>query len=376
MQERTREKMRAFAARLIDQHKARILVPPYEDACGFWFGGGNLIEDRDGQIYLVGRYRNHGDSRTGLEKGARGLELVIFQSSDRGRTFQPMVTFTKDDLSPAGYQVLSIEGAAFCRTYTGVELYVSSEKAGISYPKCVTSFQKPGTGVWSIDRLTAKNVRGLRDASLQPFLSTDRPEYLHIKDPVIHRTAAGETVLFFCHHPFNWASSNSGCCVRKSGGAHFSTPDFNFFPRGTTWDAAAGRITDVLTLPGELMESDMPVQAAFYDGAECMRPLDPDPMAVERPRGYSCEELGGLAAYPADRTDAIERITTVFPLFVSPWGTGSARYIHTLSTKEGVFATWQQSHPSGAQPLVMNFLSWKEIREAASSFTNWPEAWV
>ncbi len=365
MKDEINDTLRAINARLIDQHAARILVPPYEDAAGFWFGGGNMAEDRDGNLYLVGRYRNSGDSRTGLEKGARGLELSVLKSSDRGKSFEHLYTLTKSDLSTEAHPVLSIEGAALRLDASGAELFVSTEKAGVPYPASVESFQKPGTGVWSIDRLAAGSIDELQDAPLQPFLSSDLPEYLHVKDPAVHKTAGGDTVLIFCHHPFNWSSSNSGYCLRRRGTQRFSEPDFSFFPRGTTWDVAVSRITDVLTLPDEILGNAEPVQAVFYDGAECMRPHDQNPMGVKRPRGYSCEEIAGLAAYSGERIEELRRITTKFPLFTSPWGTGCSRYIHTCATEDGVYATWQQSQPSGAQPLVMRYLSWEEIREAA-----------
>ena len=362
MKEEINDTLRAISARLVDQHAARIIVPPYKDAAGFWFGGGNMVEGGDGNLYLVGRYRNHGDSRTGLEKGARGLELCVLRSTDRGQTFERLYTFTKHDLSTEVHPVLSIEGAALRLDASGAELFISSEKAGISYPSSVETFQKPGTGVWNIDRLAAGSVEELKDAPLRPFLASDRAECLHVKDPAVHETADGDTVLLFCHHPFNWSSSNSGYCVRRRGQQQFSAPDFSFFPRGTTWDVAVSRITDVLTLPGDVVSSGEPIQAVFYDGAECMRPHDQNPMGVKRPRGYSCEEIAGLAAYSGERIEEIRRITTKFPFFTSPWGTGCSRYIHTCATQDGVYATWQQSQPSGAQPLVMRYLSWEEIR--------------
>jgi len=362
VKEEINDTLRAISARLVDQHAARIIVPPYKDAAGFWFGGGNMVEGGDGNLYLVGRYRNHGDSRTGLEKGARGLELCVLRSTDRGQTFERLYTFTKHDLSTEVHPVLSIEGAALRLDASGAELFISSEKAGISYPSSVETFQKPGTGVWNIDRLAAGSVEELKDAPLRPFLASDRAECLHVKDPAVHETADGDTVLLFCHHPFNWSSSNSGYCVRRRGQQQFSAPDFSFFPRGTTWDVAVSRITDVLTLPGDVVSSGEPIQAVFYDGAECMRPHDQNPMGVKRPRGYSCEEIAGLAAYSGERVEEIRRITTKLPIFTSPWGTGCSRYIHTCATEDGVYATWQQSQPSGAQPLVMRYLSWEEIR--------------
>ena len=84
-----------FAHALVDQESARVIVPPKRRETGFWFGGGNMIEDPKGCLYVVGRYRNHGDSRTGLHLGERGLELAIFRSSDRGQTFEKLVSWTK-----------------------------------------------------------------------------------------------------------------------------------------------------------------------------------------------------------------------------------------------------------------------------------------
>jgi hypothetical protein len=79
--------LRALLAALIDQTAARVIVPPYRDAPGFWFGGGSLAQDSEGTIWLSGRYRNYGDSRTGLVAGQRGLECALFCSLDGGRSF-------------------------------------------------------------------------------------------------------------------------------------------------------------------------------------------------------------------------------------------------------------------------------------------------
>ena len=95
----------------------------------------------------------------------------------------------------------------------------------------------------------------------------------------------------------------------------------------------------------------------FYDGGESLRDLDAHKQAVARPRGYSCEEIGGLAVAAADGTSQIERLSTLFPQFVSPHGTGTSRYVDVLTTPGGFYATWQQSQPDQSQPLVMNFLS-------------------
>ena len=63
--------------------------------------------------------------------------------------------------------VLSIEGSTLRRTPTGYELYVSTEKDGIGYPDSYEEFLKPGTGVWTIERLAAETLAGLKESSLE-----------------------------------------------------------------------------------------------------------------------------------------------------------------------------------------------------------------
>lgn len=356
-----REKLARFARALIDQNRARVIVVPNQLASGFWFGGGNLVEAGDGTFYLCGRYRNAGDSRTGLGAGQRGLELAIFASTDQGRTFTKELSFSKQDLSVEGREVLSIEGSALHFTKDGVELFVSSEKAGIGYPADLATFQKPGTGVWTIDYLKAPSIAELHSARIHPLLHAEDPRFLHVKDPVVYDRPNGDTVLVFCTHPFNWTSSNSAYSVRRAGHDDFGPPVYDFFPRGFTWDVAMSRITCLLEVPRVAGFADTdPLVLAFYDGGESMRPYEEHAQAVRRPRGYSCEEIGGVAAASAADLSVNERLSVNFPFFVSPTGTGCSRYVDVLSTEEGFFATWQQSQADHSQPLVMNVLARQE----------------
>ncbi len=361
MERSQHERLVRFAGALIDQEKAQVIVPPNKPASGYWFGGGNLVEI-DGTLYLVGRYRNAGDSTTGLGKGERGLELAIFASTDGGHTFKKQLSWNKDRLGPEPGDVLSIEGAALNVTSSGVELFVSTEKRTRSYPEALAHYQKPGTGVWSIDRIAAPDIAGLAEADVAPLIECDNPEYLHVKDPVVHTAGDGSTVLLFCTHPFGWSSSNSAYCIRRAGEKTFGSPVYDFFGRGFTWDVAVSRITDVLALPGSLLGADGTVQLVFYDGAECLRAHTENAAAVNRPRGYSCEEIGGLAVTTDDRWERLERISSLHPLFMSPYGSGSSRYVHTLAAERGIYAVWQQAQNNGSQPLVMHFLSWDDTR--------------
>jgi hypothetical protein len=95
----------------------------------------------------------------------------------------------------------------------------------------------------------------------------------------------------------------------------------------------------------------------FYDGGESLRNLNEHENAVSRPRGYSCEELGGAAYLINDDFNNVNRLSIYLPMFISPYGLGTSRYVDVLETNAGYYATWQQSQNDESQPLVMNFLT-------------------
>jgi hypothetical protein len=361
------ERIRALLSALIDQEAAQVIVPPHQAAPGFWFGGGNLVEDEAGTVWLSGRYRNHGDSRVGLEAGARGLECALFRSDDGGCTFDKAASWSKADLSRDGREVLSIEGTALHRTTDGQwELYVSSEKR-VAYPEPLRTFQKPGTGVWSIDRVAGDSPDALDASTLAPVLENRaHPGYLHVKDPVVFGLPTGRTAMVFCSHPFSWSSSNTGLALREGTGG-FRVEEWEMVSRGPAWDVAATRVTDRLSLPQVGILADRPRAAVcFYDGAECLRPHEENPMAHRRPRGYSCEEIGGALWGWEDAFPALARLSRLQPMFVSPWGTGCSRYVSTLVTASAILATWQQGQADGSQPLVAHTLPMDEVERILS----------
>ena len=360
------DKLRQLGLGLIDQQAAKTLIPALGEGSGHWFGGGNLLEEASGQILLCGRYRNPGDSRTGIDLGDRGLEFAIFRGEDFDSPFEKIRAFSKDDLSLEDESVVSIEGGCLLpgNEGEGWELFVSTEKK-VPYPEPLISFQKQGTGVWTIDRLSCResNPAALDPATLSSALSSSEDGSLHLKDPVAFRSTDGSTQLLFCSHPFSWASSNTGLATRSPGGDSFEIQTTSVLRRGPSWDVACVRVTERLALPQLGALSDLPPASLyFYDGAECLRPLEQNPNATKRPRGHSCEELGGLAWGFDDEFPKMRRISIDFPLFLSPHATGCSRYVSAVSLREGsLLAAWQQASPDGAQPLVGNSLSTEEV---------------
>ena len=359
----TRGRLAEAGRLLVCQERAQVLVQPRAAERGFWFGAGNICRDApgiasasretwrrhaDGSLVLCGRYRNGGDARAGIAAGPRGAELALFRSRDGGASFGHVLSLLKRDVSPDGEEVLSIEGACLRRTGEGVELYVSSEKRR-QYPAEVRDFQKPGTGVWSIDVMSARTVEALAGAEVRPVLRSEEPAWLHLKDPVVF-DMGGRAWMIYCAHPFNWTSSNVGLAQRRPDGS-FADCARSILPRGPAWDVAVCRVTARLALPGAGVLARGPaVSLYFYDGAECMH----EHGAGGRPRGYSCEELGGLAAGMDAEFPGLERLSEGSPLFVSPRGTGCSRYVSVFEGDDAYLVTWQQSQADGSQPLVIN----------------------
>lgn len=356
------KRLRALARRLIDQKAARVLVKPYAEAAGYWFGAGNVVQGEDGALYLAGRYRNAGDSRTGLAAGERGLELAVFRAEKHDGTWEKVACWDKTALSFGGKRVISIEGACLLQGGAGWELFVSTEK-GEAYPRGFEAYQKPGTGVWSIDVLRGARPESLDAATLAPVLRpAPEPAYLHVKDPKAYREHNGSTALFFCSHPFTWASSNTGLALRERPAADFAVRSYEAVERGAAWDVAGTRVTARLPVPPMgALASMPPVRLYFYDGLECFRELPQSKQAVRRPRGYSCEEIGGLLWDGQEQSLPLARLSPNEPLFVSPWGTGCSRYVDIAVLDGGLFATWQQSQPDRSQPLVSHFLPMEAV---------------
>lgn len=361
--ENLERKLVRLAHALVDHRRARLLVAPAQDQPGFWFGAGNLVRHpRDRSLLLIGRFRDAGDSRSGLGQGTRGRELAILRSTDEGQSFTKICSWDKSDLY-CGSAVLSIEGSALRLSRGRVEVLVATEKVH-PYPRGLTSYQKPGTGVWSIDTFAAPSLEALApQEQLQPLLHSQDPAYLHLKDPNLSPGfAAGQWLLLYCAHPFSWTSSTAGYALLGSEGPVETHHDF--FPRGPAWDVAACRITCRLPLPRVGAFAKLPrISLYFYDGAECLRPLEAHRYAVDRPRGYSCEELGGLAYGYDQEFPRLHRLSLLTPLFVSPEGSRSNRYVSVLAEEEsGLWAIWQRSVASGAQPLFLHHLKPEKVR--------------
>ncbi|MEM7010488.1 MAG: exo-alpha-sialidase [Verrucomicrobiota bacterium] len=357
------ESLTRLAKGLVDQDAAKIIVEPQDRSSGYWFGGGNVVQAPDGSLLAVGRYRNYGDSRTGVGAGARGLELAIFRAEGVDGPWEKIVSWSKADLKCGDKEVVSIEGSSLLFGEDGVELFVSTEM-DIPYSSEAADFQKPGTGVWTINRLAAADVAGLKESAVEEIFAGRDLAHLHVKDPTAFRRANGDTALIYCNHPYTWSSSNTSLAIRKAGTNEFEHVTDQMLQRGPVWDIAVTRVTDLMPVPKLGKLADAPdVSLYYYCGAEGLRQLDDNTLAVKRPRGWSCEEIGGVAFGVDSEFPTIDRLSIDEAFFTSPHGTGCSRYVSTVVLEDGIFTTWQQSQPDQSQPHVGHFTPMEKAAE-------------
>jgi len=383
---------------MVNQEKAQKLIEPMDHKPGFWFGGGNVVESnvRVGELWLCGRYRNVGDSRKGATAGERGVACAIFRCEAAANAFDLVHYWTKPDLAKAvkeiysiqSTEIISIEGTClhWNESQQLWQFYISTEKH-VSYPDSVKQYQKHGTGIWSIDRVSARKLEDLALFSkdevpkvlLEPVLSSMNPAYLHFKDPFVYSFihANGRTMngMIFSNAPFSWSSSNTGFAIedQEKPGYVLVTPEY--VSRGSCWDVAETRISCRCAIPawGKLAKyavvTNPYVYLYFYDGAECITEHKQHSLSINRARGWSSEELGGFfIECPAETPVRLRRVSEHFPMFISPYGTGSCRYVSACWTSLGLFTCWQQAQEDGSQPLVYTLISSADVKHIIDSF--------
>ena len=96
LEESLKKRLLELGRRLLDQDAARTLIEPLGNSSGFWFGGGNICLQEEGNILVSGRFRNEGDARTGTGAGARGLECAGFSASSPSDDFQKVLSFSNE----------------------------------------------------------------------------------------------------------------------------------------------------------------------------------------------------------------------------------------------------------------------------------------
>ncbi|MDZ7799161.1 MAG: hypothetical protein U5K81_00010 [Trueperaceae bacterium] len=146
-------------------------------------------------------------------------------------------------------EVLSIEGSSLRRRADGGwELFVSSEKRR-AYPSAYAEFQKPGTGVWTIDRMTGPSPDRLNAGTLAPVVVGIDPGHLHVKDPVTVDLADGGTARTDLQPPAHLGVQQyrAGAARRGRRGVRGHAPGAG--TARSVLDVGVTRLTDRLRVP-------------------------------------------------------------------------------------------------------------------------------
>ena len=184
---------------------------------------------------------------------------------------------------------------------------------------------------------------------------SEKGSTLHYKDPVAFLQMM-EIPTSFLPPSILLVQFKQWVAHKKENQAYFELISENILERGNSWDVACSRVTEKLSVPKIGPFADLPdLSIYFYDGAECLRPLDQNAKAAKRPRGYSCEELGGLAWGKDTEFPKLNKLSIDFPLFISPHGTGCDRYASAVSSQTA------QSLRHGNNLRKTNPSLWSEI---------------
>ncbi len=296
-----------------------VVREPLGDGPGYWCGApGAYFDEQTGQFYLYYRVR--------VEKAkGRGIEFRIARGAD-GIAFADVWTCRKEDIGS-----VSIEGGSIFRLPGG--------EWAVAY-----GFVDENDDRWKIGMIRGSDPSAFDTATHEIVLDPDTQEIAGVKDPVIVRVG-GKYRMVMSYHLVSPAerrdpallevsdtiatgmgTSNTGLAVSDDGSNWRWVGDV-LAPTPDRWDGFCARVTGFF--PGPLGF------VAFYDGS--------------RDVSENYEERASLA-FSQDLT-SFEPFATSKPLFVSPHGAGSVRYVEPLLVGHTLYIYYEFTRPDGGHQL-------------------------
>jgi hypothetical protein len=267
---------------LPDVQSSLMAIGPPGEGRGNWAGAPSALKV-DGTYYLAYRMRS--------SKGERGYGVAVAASSD-GIEFETLVVLEKEDFVAASLE----RPALTVRPDGGWRLYVS----------CAT----PGSDHWWVDALDANDPAGFNAGSRVTVLAGDNLTAL--KDPVVlcHRE---EWLLWVCRHPLsdpNGTDRMDTVFGTSENGLDWHLEGAALEPIGGTWFERGARVSCVV--------EDGDKWIAYFDGRASS--------------AENAEERCGLAFGDTPR---LLRPAGQSPAAVSPFGSGSLRYLSIVDLGDG-----------------------------------------
>jgi hypothetical protein len=280
--------------------RAVIAIPAPGEGPGHWAGAPSAVFS-DGAFYLAYRLRRPVGN-------GRGYAMVVARS-ENGIDFQPLAVFRREEFGSS-----SLERPALVRSESGGwRLYVS----------CAT----PGTLHWRVEVLEAESPGTFRADTRQVVLAGD--ERTAVKDPVVLCSANRWHLWASCHDLTDPAQADrmvTGYAVSDDG-VRWTWGPTALVGRPGRWDERGVRVSCVLSADNRMV--------AYYDGRSS---------AAE-----NGEERTGLAVGDGDGK---LRAISDGPLAVSPYATGSLRYVSMVAPGDGTRRLfYEATGPNGAHSL-------------------------
>ena len=314
-------------APLFDPSQGTTVVEPQGDKPGWWAGAGSAIYDENTRkFYLYYRLRK--------PRPARGAECRIAESTD-GVKFTDIWSVQKEDFDSP-----SVERSALVKTLEG-------------HWRLFVSFVDPVDQKWRINMMEADAPDQFRPAARVKVFTADDVGVEGVKDPyvvvlgrryymLISYAPSSKTVspqqresMHATADVYNTGITKSHTALALSNdGVHFEWQGDVFTPPQEGWDAYAGRLGCVLYMP--------PVFNVFYDGGA----------RVEE----NYEEKTGLAI--SFDLMHYHRITDKGPILVSPYASGSLRYMDVVKFEDTLYYYYEYARANGSHELRMNKVSY------------------
>jgi len=296
-----------------------VLREPEKAGRGYWVGSPGVFYDQEKELYyLTYRYHSH-DTYQNTNIMKRG-HIARIASSNNGAEFNDIKEFRNEDFHSS-----SLGRASLIKLKDGT----------FRYFMCHDNLDETQ---WVIGVLSAPQVAELKADSWQPLFTSGDAVKESLRDPYVfyqNNTYYLLVTIERIHWPENEGGDKyAGVTVKRStgyatstDGIHFDWKGEVFKPPQTGWDADCRRIASVLPLKGQLV--------AFYDGISGSE--------------NNHEDVSALALGP--RIDALAPIEPELFKIVSPWGTGSCRFIDMIRVRDKFYFYYECSRPDESHEL-------------------------
>jgi hypothetical protein len=291
-----------------DPEEGETVLLPEAAGRGYWVGAPSVVTDRDGQRALLSYRRRR--PRDG-SRHERGYMAAIAESTDGGRSFTDIWALDKHEVGTSSLERFCLRPAeGEWRLYTSWE-------------------DPPSSGRWRIDMMKARAPDQFSLSSAVAALQPEEVEVDAVKDPYV-LSYEGEVFMFVSTFLTPQGPAPTSLAI-STDGTHFSWHG-EALGVGQGWDAYQARLSSVVAFGGGFL--------GYYDGAGSV--------------ADDTEEHCGVAVSTDLR--AWRSVTTDGPVLVSPFATGSLRYVEAVTIDGAPFVYYEYTRADGSHELRRNAL--------------------